>query len=508
MKGKRFLAASLALLMFASVTGCKKSGSTDTESDEYYWSTIETADDFTDNSDSGKASSGNQTSTKSDTKGNSNTGSGTDAGKTLIGGNAKQKKIDFFGEAYVNAREAYEAKHVPYQVSNNLKGTTVKFATWIDHRTTEAKYPMANFEKATGIKVEWVEVPQKDYYSKIVNMVASGTQPDVILENNSSMPMVFEVCQPLNKIKSIDMNDPIWDQGYFNYSKVNGNVYHCNVRNSVWQTGYLLFYNKKALTNNGITTPEDYIKAGTWNWSNLIKMVSDFKALNNSYQGLSMSTIQFANASGTGFLQLKNGKFSTGINSNEFVAACRALFEVKDKNLYGGSSAALMKGTTAALVTDSYGLKKTGYFKGVKSNQLGFAPVPNPTGGTQYYPSHYRAYAVCKGAKNAEGAGYFLRYFLDPYNYNWDDIFLSNDAKKAYLNYCSNISFDKKVFDYATCRPAYVGDDKEDYWSSQYYWSTTIDRSNAAQLSTSINTISGEINNAVKKANEILSKVS
>lgn len=507
MKGKRFLAASLALLMFASITGCKQSPS-DTESDEYYWSTIETGDDFTESSESGKTSSSSQTSTKSDPKGNNSTASGTDADKTLVGGNAKQKKIDLFGEAYVNEREAYEEKHAPYQVPENLKGTTVKFATWIDHRTNEAKYPMANFEKATGIKVEWVQVPQEDYYSKIVNMVASGTQPDVILENNSSMPMIFEVCQPLNKIKSIDMNDPIWDQGYFNYSKVNGNVYHCNVRNSVWQTGYLLFYNKKVLNENGITTPDDYVKAGKWNWENLVKMLGDFTALNRSYTGITFETVALYGAGGTAFLQMKNGKFATDIHSNAFTAISQSFYSLKDKNLYGGSSAALMKGTTAAVVTDSYGLKKTGYFKGVKSNQLGFVPVPNPTGGEQYYPSHYRAYAVCKGAKNAEGAGYFLRYFLDPYNYNWDDIFLSKDAQKAYLNYCSNVSFDKKVFDYATCRPAFIGDDKESYWESQQYWCTTIARGVSSQLDTYINKISGEINNAVNKANEILSKVS
>ena len=45
MKGKRFLAASLALLMFAGITGCKQSPS-DTESDEYYWSIIEIGDDL------------------------------------------------------------------------------------------------------------------------------------------------------------------------------------------------------------------------------------------------------------------------------------------------------------------------------------------------------------------------------------------------------------------------------------------------------------------------------
>ena len=520
MKQKRVLAALLAVTLLVSASGCRKSNTSGgNESDEYYWSTIEYGSDWTDTAGegtqsggttSGGSSGGSTSSSKNNSSSNKGgTSSSTAVEDTLATGNAKQKKINLFGKSYVNEREAYEAKNPPYKVPNNLKGTTVKFATWIDHTTTEAKYPMANFEKATGIKVEWTQIPQKDYYSKLVTMVASDTAPDVILENNSSMPMIFEVCQPLNKIKSIDMNDPIWDKGYFNYSKVNGNIYHCNVRNSVWQTGYLLFYNKKVLTENGITTPDDYIKAGKWNWSNLVKMLTEFTALNKSYTGLAMDTIQYAGASGTGFLMKSGDKFVTGIHSSEFTAACQALYDIKDKKLFGGSAASIMKGTSAALVTDSYGLKKTGYFKGVASNVLGFAPVPNPTGGEQYYPSHYRAYAVCKGAKNPEGAGYFLRYFLDPYNYNWDDIFLSKDAQKAYLNYCSDVSFDKKVFDYAICRPAFIGDDKENYWESQHYWDTTINRGVASQLSTYINTISGEIEkSAVPKANDILSKLS
>ena len=520
MKQKRVLAALLAVTLLVSASGCRKSNTSGgNESDEYYWSTIEYGSDWTGTEEgetqsggttSGGSSSGGSTSTQKPSSSKpTGTSSSTAVEDTLVSGNAKQKKINLFGESYVNEREAYEAKNPPYQVPNNLKGTTVKFATWIDHTTTEAKYPMANFEKATGIKVEWTQIPQKDYYSKLVTMVASDTAPDVILENNSSMPMIFEVCQPLNKIKSIDMNDPIWDKGYFNYSKVNGNIYHCNVRNSVWQTGYLLFYNKKVLTENGITTPDDYIKAGKWNWSNLVKMLTEFKALNSSYTGLVMDTIQYAGASGTGFLMKSGDKFVTGIHSSEFTAACQALYDIKDKKLFGGSAATIMKGTSAAYVTDSYGLKKSGYFKGVASNVLGFAPVPNPTGGEQYYPSHYRAYAVCKGAKNPEGAGYFLRYFLDPYNYNWDDIFLSKDAQKAYLNYCSDVSFDKKVFDYALCRPAFIGDDKANYWESQHYWDTTINRGVASQLSTYINTISGEIEkSAVPKANDILSKLS
>lgn len=301
------------------------------------------------------------------------------------------------------------------------------------------------------------------------------------------------------------MNDPIWDQGYFNFSKVNGNVYNCNVRNSVWQTGYVLFYNKKVMNENGITTPEDYMKAGTWNWDNMVKMGVEFQALNKSYQGIGYDCVQAVGAAGVGFLQMKNGSFSTSINTEIFANAISKVYDAKDKGLTNAGNASLIKGTAAGIIVDSFGMKKTGYFKSVKANVLGYAPIPNPTGGKQYYPSHYRSYAVCKGAKNAEGAGYFLRYFLDPYNYNWDEIFIDKTAQKAYLNYCSDVPFEDKVFDFALCRTSFTGTSTDlTGWEASHYWETTVGRSNRAQYSTAINSISGEINNAISKSNQIL----
>ena len=192
MKQKRVLAALLAVTLLVSASGCRKSNTSGgNESDEYYWSTIEYGSDWTDTAGegtqsggttSGGSSGGSTSSSKNNSSSNKGgTSSSTAVEDTLATGNAKQKKINLFGKSYVNEREAYEAKNPPYKVPNNLKGTTVKFATWIDHTTTEAKYPMANFEKATGIKVEWTQIPQKDYYSKLVTMVASYTAPDVIL---------------------------------------------------------------------------------------------------------------------------------------------------------------------------------------------------------------------------------------------------------------------------------------------------------------------------------------
>ena len=96
--------------------------------------------------------------------------SGGDDEPTIELTGAQQKWVSMFGEKYVTERAAYEKEHNPYNVPEELKGTTVKFATWIDHNTTEAKYPMSTFEKVTGIKVEWVDIPSETYVDKLASL--------------------------------------------------------------------------------------------------------------------------------------------------------------------------------------------------------------------------------------------------------------------------------------------------------------------------------------------------
>ena len=49
----------------------------------------------------------------------------------------------------------------PYaSIPDSIKGSTVRFATWIDHTQTEGAVPLSNFERDTGLKVELFTVSQ------------------------------------------------------------------------------------------------------------------------------------------------------------------------------------------------------------------------------------------------------------------------------------------------------------------------------------------------------------
>ena len=62
----------------------------------------------------------------------------------------------------------------PYAtISDAIKGSTVRFATWIDHTTTEGAVPLANFENDTGLKVELYMVKQAGYVNALMTKMAS-----------------------------------------------------------------------------------------------------------------------------------------------------------------------------------------------------------------------------------------------------------------------------------------------------------------------------------------------
>lgn len=429
------------------------------------------------------------------------------------GGEEKTKdttlKNEITNEGYFNAdwlaeREAYEKEKDPYAVPENLKGTTVKFATWIDPMTAEDAYVWSTFEEKTGIKPEFIYVGQGEYSTKIASLIASGDAPDVFMENMDTFPTSLKLVQPLNKISSIDLNDPIWDKSMSEFATFGGNTYFINTKYTIWSGGDLVYYNKKALEDNGILTPQDYIDAGQWTLENLFKIAREFKSVNPAYGGIGLDWRYLAAASGSALAYMKDHKFVSGVNDTSMMDALRMYYIGRDEGLTAANAnKGLMSGTNAMVIVGAYGLKKTGYFKGMKDPEnLGFAPIPSIDGKAEnsYYSAIYRSYGICRGAKNAEGAGYFLRYYLDPLNYDYDEAFISEDARDFYLNTVSSVDAKVKVFDFTTSVANALGYNGSD-------WRNSIQNSNGDQFTVALQSISNEVQAGVNSANKLIDEI-
>ena len=254
----------------------------------------------------------------------------------------------------------------------------------------------------------------------------------------------------------------------------------------------------------GILTPQDYIDAGEWTLENLFKIAREFKRVNPAHGGVGLEWRYLAAASGSALAQIKDGKFVSGINDASMMDALRMYYIGRDEGLTAtNANKGLMAGTNAFVIVGSYGLKKTGYYKGMKDPEnLGFAPIPSIDGKSEntFYSAIYRSYGICRGAKNPEGAGYFLRYYLDPLNYDYDEAFISEDARDFYLEYVSAVDAKDKVFDFTTSVANAIG-----YKGSD--WRNSLQNSNGDQYTVALQTISNEVQAGVNAANKLINDV-
>lgn len=465
----------LAALMTFSLVGCKKSDSGNSSSDDVE---IEYVYEYV-NGSSGSAESGTSSGSSSDS---SVTSSGSNQGTSKPSGTSSGSKSAYDGiEKY--------------------RGTTVRYVTWKDPALNEDGPVVKAFEKKYGIKVQVDLIGQDVYASTITGWIASGNSPDVYF-CNEDFPYCLSCLQPIDAAQ-LNLNDSIWDQGMLEVSKINGKSYLVNTVGNIWNEADMVFYNKKLLNDNNITTPEEYYKAGKWNFDALKKVMTDVKGLGSGYVGGYIDFESLSNSTGSSYYKWNNGKFSNGIdtmlnNVTRFMAECykEGLVRGYDNFDYRDQ---FTKGTVGIAITNAFGLKKTGYWKDMNTDNIGFTFMPD------YDDTHkaklggiYRGWGIIKGSKNPVAAGYFLRYYLDVNNYNTKDSFISSEAESFFFKLTNGLDSTSKAYTFIVgCVPI----------------TATTRRTLAlptmkdpAQVATSISELQNTINSDVSKLNSFISK--
>ena len=393
---------------------------------------------------------------------------------------------------------------------SSLKGTTVKFATWIDHTQTSTAQCISGFEKDTGMDLQLVYVSQSDYIIQLNALIASGQAPDVVVENGD-FPSSISVLQPLSaETNGLDPLDAFWNQNISKMYQVGDNYYLVNGRNSSWYMGGgIVYYNKTLLDKVGIKTPADYVRDNNWNvdtmWT-LMHRINDTCRFGRP--GTSVDFETWLNAYGGGQIiwDTAANRFKNGINSDASVNAINYLIKGKDQGLLKiieSHDDDLVSGEIAMEICGSYGLRKSpGWFWAMDSNDLAFEVLPKISANSSEYPyvASGRAYGICKGAKNPKGAAYFLRYFLNDANYDMDQIFKNEEAKELYYRLRENADYSKISFTAGAKKLI----------SSDYNNLSLIDDviySDEENINVNIIKTSSKINEVVAKANELISGV-
>ncbi|MBR6573023.1 MAG: extracellular solute-binding protein [Clostridia bacterium] len=429
MNTKRILALVLALLMVFSLTACGGEPEEIIEEEvqiEYV---------------SGEQTGNNQqTGSNQQTGNNQQTGSNQQTGNKQPTGNNQQTGTNNAG----------------------LKGTTVRFATWKNPEYNEDGIVVESFKEKTGINVQVDLIGEGEYTKKISGMVAAATakNPDVpdIFFCTNTFPACLKVLQPIDAMK-LDLNDPIWDKTFSEYFTINGKTYLVNTVSCIWNETDLLFYNKKVLQQAGYADPDKYIQTlvdqGKWNFDALTTMMQAVKGLGVSFTPAFMDTNAIIGSTGANWLKFSNGKFEQGFDSLLYDATKR-LSTWKQAGLvttkFDDMGTFFTNDKMGFAITNAWGLKTTGFFGGIigkkmDPNNIGFTYIPDMDASHKTVATGLpRGYGLIKGAPNPEGAGVFLRYYLDVNNYDLASAFISQKASDFFFKVTTPERFSKQNF--------------------------------------------------------------
>ena len=380
----------------------------------------------------------------------------------------------------------------PYaSIPDSIKGSTVRFATWIDHTQTEGAVPLANFERA-----------QSGYVSKLQSSIASGDIPDVFVSNegDQNFPLTMQFAAPINKVSTVDLKEPIWDQSMLATATIDGNVYLVNTIGSPWSGSNLCYYNKSLFEENGFTTPAEYYEQGNWTWATMKKVMKDVKSLGDDYAGGMIDVEILGDSAGVSFVMYdyKTATFKSGVNTKELLATYQWYADAREEGLLGGTFKKFKEGKCGIVTTGVYGLKATGHFKDMDPNDIGFTFLPSLQDGTASKTSSiYRMYGIIAGCKNANAAGYFIRYWLDPKNYDIDNTFVTIEAGNFYYTLI-NKTADEKYFNYDDAVCTLIGS------SNSGVFINGAMGASSAQVKTKLDEVSNKVDQAVTEANKII----
>ena len=328
----------------------------------------------------------------------------------------------------------------PYEaIPENIKGSTVRFATWEDETAINSVVPLDRFHTDTGLKVELCHVPKSGYLNTLISKIASGNIPDVFVSDTgtNSFPLSLQIAAPINKVSSVNLRDYCWDAPLNEMTTINGNVYFVSSDGSPWANGTLVYYNKRIFADNNLKTPESYRRDSKWTWDAMLECARAIKSLGADYKGIALDPTVVPHIFGTSFIKYdqKTKTFSNNVKDELLLKGLQQYNNAKSEGLLDGSLAAFENHKCGLLISGTKDLRTNGIFNNMDPEDIYYAMLPALTeSGEGVFANDFRMYGICHKAPNADAAGYFIRYWLDPDNYDLQSSFLTPAAGQFYLS--------------------------------------------------------------------------
>jgi multiple sugar transport system substrate-binding protein len=258
-------------------------------------------------------------------------------------------------------------------------------------------------------------ITEKDSPETMLKYIAAGNAPDMVpLSNNRQADLLMNAAlMPLEDLA--DLSDPVFEQAYMEYGTWRGHVYAVGPK----AMQKAIVYNKTMFENNGLKTPYEYYKEGTWDFSTFFEcakqLTQDTNGDGTTDQwgfGSQDWKYPFAQLNGGGdfIWDKEEPKIDVVISSQETIEALQMLQDaiLKDRSIADtpDNRQAFMDGSIA-MVFETLGTMQN-FVKNMEA-ELDFVPFPaGPNGDASYQPTAMSRYGIPAAAKNPEGGMAYL----------------------------------------------------------------------------------------------------
>ena len=322
-----------------------------------------------------------------------------------------------------------------------LRGSTVTMYSWNPAKDVSgAEQVIANFQKQTGIKVNWVQGSYEDYDTEILAKIKAGDSPDLIRFNHPT-PVRMSLCQDIKTATGSDCKGAIWDSTLTSTYTVKGKIYAVNLQNTFNQQPSAVAYTMSNIKRYKLEDPYVLWKSGKWNYNKFIEICKQYKEKSGYCGWMTSAQLDLVWFSGLRMIEFDGKTYTNNVKNPAYVTAVQKCCNNHTNGITPEatrSSDNFENGTYLFYSTSMLEARRTDFhFPTLKKNNDLYW-VPFPTGLTPtFYQNYqeYEAYGVPKGAKNGIGAYYFMRYYLNRENYDEATFFVNNQALEAY-NWC------------------------------------------------------------------------
>ena len=502
----KHIALLLALCLIFGMAGCGAetvvSDDAGTDDNILYGNAVDTEDDDDadvvedENTSGGNTASGTTSGAGLVSQGGNNGGSTGNGGNS---GSGSGKPVGTPSQNYKPNVE--ETKSFLESVPKSLKGTNVRVLIWWPAGVTETAKAAA-FEKATGIKIKFVQTGLGgEYTTKLSSLIQQKNSPDLACIGQDDFPALImqNNFQPLDAAK-LDLKDKIYDIDTMNYFKYDGKYYGAMVKSSTMITFYCTFFNRDMFKKYGVKNPYELWQAGNWNWDTFVSTAQEIKK-KASLSGAVASdygAYYIVQSAGTDPVKFNNGKMINNCKDPLLEKAWKFKNELTAKYnvMSSGGYQTFMSGSVPILLTGNYIAQRGDTLDKQAKFDWAMAPIPCPKGQKTVVPGAVKLWGIPRGAKNAEAAGYWLRYWLDASFDPVDKPLWSNDEATAFNNWLWE---QPKQFTNFTGIVSYGGN---------YSWETmTNDLSHAGDnIKSVLDSWSGTIDKNIKKIEQEFGK--